>query len=143
MRPSLRIGVAVALAAVVVVAVGATWNARANQDQHERARMSNKMKTVCVGRFLIDMPEEAQVELSHARIRGFNIAAFGETFDEFQKRLAEREAQIRAKHDQLGGNKNLETSRLLISFACSLCVAANKNQPAQLHSSFHPQGEYE
>jgi hypothetical protein len=81
------------------------------QDENEVARMTQKMKTACIGRFLIDMPEEAQVELGQARIHGFNIATFEESADEFEKRLASREAQIRAKPDRLGGNRNLESTR--------------------------------
>lgn len=73
--------------------------------------MTGKMKTVCVGRFLIDMPEEARLELGQARIDGFNISAFAETEEEFQKRVATREAEIRAKPDRLGGNKNLESAK--------------------------------
>lgn len=94
-------------------AVGKVWDEREEdrRNEHEVARMTDKMKTVCVGRFLIDMPEEAQLELSEARIDGFKISAFTETPEEFQKRVADREAQIRAVPDWLGGNKNLESAR--------------------------------
>lgn len=73
--------------------------------------MTDKMKTVCVGRFLIDVPEEAEIELRQARIDGFEIASFNETEEEFQERVADREAQIKAKPDYLGGNKNMESAR--------------------------------
>ncbi|RYG88532.1 MAG: hypothetical protein EON59_04175 [Alphaproteobacteria bacterium] len=73
--------------------------------------MTDKMKTVCVGRFLIDVPEEAEIELRQARIHGFDIASFNETEEEFQKRVADREAQIKAKPDYLGGSKNMESAR--------------------------------
>lgn len=73
--------------------------------------MTDKMKTVCVGRFLIDVPEEAEIELRQARIDGFDIASFNETEKEFQKRVADREAQVKAKPDYLGGNKNMESAR--------------------------------
>lgn len=73
--------------------------------------MTQKMKTVCVGRLLIDLPEEAEAELTRARIGGFDIVAFNETADAFQKRVQDREAQLRAKPDQLGGNRNLELAR--------------------------------
>jgi hypothetical protein len=75
------------------------------------ARMTKKMKTVCVGRLLIDMPEEAQIQLSGARVDGFNVAAFTESSEAFQERLAQREAQLRAKPDRLGGNRNLEVEK--------------------------------
>lgn len=73
--------------------------------------MTDKMKTVCVGRFLIDVPEEAEIELRQARIDGFDISAFDETEEEFRKRVADRESQIRAKPDWRGGDKNLESVR--------------------------------
>jgi hypothetical protein len=81
------------------------------RDQHEVARMTDKMKAVCVGRFLIDMPEEAQIEFRQPRIDGFDISVFNETEEEFYKRVVDREAQIRATPDRLGGNKNLESAR--------------------------------
>ncbi len=107
------------LAAIVCAGLAATWavgevvdnDKVVRQDKHEVARMTEKMKTVCVGRFLIDMPEEAQVELTQARIDGFNIAAFDETLSEFETRVAGREQEINAKPDRLGGSKNLELVR--------------------------------
>lgn len=107
------------LAGVLFAGLAATWAVgevldepeMTRQDEHEVARMTQKMKTVCVGRFLIDMPEEAQVELAQARIHGFNVAAFEESHEEFQKRLADREAQIKVKPDRLGGNRNLEATK--------------------------------
>ncbi len=81
------------------------------QDRQELARMTDKLKTVCVGRFLIDMPEEAQLELRGARIDSFDIAGFNETLDEFEKRVADREEQLGATPDRRGGNKNLESVR--------------------------------
>jgi hypothetical protein len=94
-------------------AVGKVLDKRdeSRRDQHEVARMTDKMKTVCVGRFLIDVPEEAEIELRQARIDGFDIASFNETEQEFQKRVADREAQITAKPDYLGGSKNMESAR--------------------------------
>ena len=107
------------LAGALCAGLVATWavgkvsdkHEESRRDQHEVARMTDKMKTVCVGRFLIDVPEEAQIELRQARIDGFDIVAFNETEQEFQKRVADREAHIKAKPDHLGGSKNLEASR--------------------------------
>jgi hypothetical protein len=107
------------LALALCAGLAATWavgkvldkREEVRRDQYEVARMTDKMKTVCVGRFLIDLPEEAQVEMSEPRIHGFNLSAFDETEEEFRKRVEGREAQIRAKPDRLGGNKNLESAR--------------------------------
>jgi hypothetical protein len=70
-----------------------------------------KMKTVCVGRFLIDLPDEARVSLGGQRIDGVDIDTSDETDQAFWARVAAREAEIRAKPDRLGGNKNLESVR--------------------------------
>lgn len=119
MKSWLRSRLARMLAGVLCAGLAATWAVgkvldRREEDrrvQHEVARMTDKMKTVCVGRFLIDMPEEAQVEFRQGRIDGFDISAFNETDEEFQRRVADREAQLRAMPDYLGGNKNLESTR--------------------------------
>lgn len=105
------------LAGIVCAGLAATWavgevldnHKSVRQDKHEVARMTEKMKTICVGRFLIDLPEEANVELSGTNIKGFKVAAFDETREAYETRLAEREAQIRSKPDRLGGSRNLET----------------------------------
>lgn len=104
------------LAGLILAGLAATWAVGKVLGQHDDARpttkevgkMSEKMKTVCVGRFLIDMPEEAQVELARARIQGFDISAFDESTEEFGTRLASRENEIRSKPDRNGGNRNLE-----------------------------------
>jgi hypothetical protein len=70
-----------------------------------------KMKTVCVGRFLIDLPVEARVSLAGQSIDNFKIEASDETEEAFWVRVAAREAEIRAKPDRLGGNKNMESVR--------------------------------
>lgn len=103
------------LAGLVFAGLAATWAAgkvseqhEAYQDKQEVGRMTEKTKTVCVGRFLIDMPEEAQINLGQASVGGFDISAFEESSDDFQERVARREAEIKSKPDRLGGNKNLE-----------------------------------
>lgn len=97
------------LAGIVIAGLAGTWAIGAVRDQSEVARMTEKMKTVCVGRFLLDLPEEAEVELFRPRVDGFEINSFRESDDEFHSRVAERESQLRAIPDRLGGNRNLET----------------------------------
>ena len=48
--------------------------------------------------------------MSQSKIDGFVIQAFDETTEEFSKRVADREAQIMATPDWLGGNRNLESA---------------------------------
>jgi hypothetical protein len=106
----LQSGLAKALAGIVIVGLAGTWALGAVRDKHEVARMTEQMKTVCVGRLLIDMPVEAQIKLTRQRIDGFDIAAFDESREDFRTRLAAREAEIRARPDRNGGNKNMESA---------------------------------
>lgn len=59
--------------------------------------MTEQMKTVCVGRFLIDVPVHAQVSLSRDMLDGFSIETVEETEGAFRARVAEREREI-AQH---------------------------------------------
>lgn len=95
----------------VVSAALAAWAVGAAQDRYEVAKMTEKMKTVCVGRMLIDLPDEAEYRVYGARISGFNISAIAETPEAFDVRVAKREAEIGAKPDRFGRNKNLEIVR--------------------------------
>lgn len=111
MRRLFRTGLAVVLAGVVIAGLARTWDSGAEQDKHEVTRMTEKMKTVCVGRFLLDLPAEAQFELRRPRVDGFDIAVFDESDDEFQKRVMSRKEQLEATPDRPGGHKNLELNR--------------------------------
>jgi len=65
--------------------------------------MSKQMKTVCVGRFLIDVPANAQVTVSSASVDGFDIASYGdESREKFDERLIRREEEINAGKNQAG-----------------------------------------
>lgn len=99
------------LAIFLLAGLAATWAVGAAKDRHEVAKMTEKMKTVCVGRLLFDIPEQMQMHVSRPAVDGFDIGTFNESDDEFQKRLARREAELRATPDRLGGNKNVELAR--------------------------------
>ncbi|QOY92342.1 hypothetical protein IM543_11865 [Massilia sp. UMI-21] len=111
MRRLFRTGLAVMLAGVVIAGLASTWDTGARRDKHEVAKMTEKMKTVCVGRFLLDVPAEAQYAFHQPRVGGFDIAVFDETEDEFQKRVVARKTQLEAAPDRPGGHKNLESFR--------------------------------
>jgi hypothetical protein len=98
-------------AVVVVLGLAATWAMGAAWDTYKVMKMTGNMKTVCVGRMLIDLPKDAHIEMYEQWIEGFDIDAFAESEEAFAKRVAGREAQIRAKPDRLGGNKNMEAVR--------------------------------
>ena len=113
----LRNGLAKLLAGIVIVGLSGAWaigeirekRATAQRDQQEVARMTKEMKTVCIGRFLVDMPEEARLDLTRPRIDGFDISSFDEPEADFQVRLSQREERLKAMPDRLGGNRNLES----------------------------------
>lgn len=111
-KPS-RVFVGTVLAAITTTwAVSEVLSKRAlARDQQIAAQVTEKVKTVCVGRFLIEMPETSTVQLVRPTIDGFDLASFKETQAEFQARVATRESEIRTTPDQLGGNTNLELAR--------------------------------
>lgn len=59
--------------------------------------MMNKKKTVCVGRFLVDVPEQAEMSLSGERIHGFEINTVEEREEAFRDRIFAREFEIAAR----------------------------------------------
>ena len=119
MKRWLRNGLAKLLAALAFVGLTGAWaigearekRVTAQRDKDEVARMTQKMTTVCIGRFLVDLPQQTQLELTRPRIDGFDISSFDEPEAEFQARLIQRERRLRAAPDRLGGNKNLESVR--------------------------------
>jgi hypothetical protein len=110
MKRNLKIRAAVVLA-LAIGTLAAAWAAGAAWDTYKVAQMTEKMKTVCVGRMLIDLPEEAQVELYGQWLDGFDVQALAESPEAFKARVAAREAEIRGKPDRLGGHNNLELAR--------------------------------
>lgn len=108
MRPRHYVGFSIALVALGLVALALALNRSRQPDQVAIAHLFSKTKTVCVGRFLLDLPEDVRVEFSGVDVDAFKIAAFHETSEAFEARLAEREAQIRAMPDRNGRSRNLE-----------------------------------
>ena len=75
--------------------------------------MTAKKKTLCVGRYLVDVPAEADVSFSGSMLDGFDIVANKESESAFRQRIGEREAEIAARRaganaDSEGG---METAR--------------------------------
>jgi hypothetical protein len=80
------------------------------QEKSKVAKMTANMKTVCVGRFLIDVPDSTDVSLSRAFIQGFNISSQAETKEAFAARLSAHEAEINATMNSLG-RRNMEVAK--------------------------------
>jgi len=112
-RPASTLAVMAAACLMAAWAVGHVGERReaAGRDQREVAHMTASMKTVCIGRFLIDLPATAQVALSKERIDGLDIATFEESREEFMASMAARQSEIASTPDRLGGDRNLETVR--------------------------------
>lgn len=76
--------------------------------RREVAKMTGNTRTVCVGRFLIDVPAEAEVSLGRAFIGGFDIGAVPENEGQFRRRVRAREGEIRQTALNELGKENLE-----------------------------------
>jgi hypothetical protein len=97
-----------AMATALLLAVWVTSAASGDRDREEVARLTGNGKTVCVGRFLIDLPAEAEVSLGRAFIGGFDIAAVPENAAQFWQRIRAREGEIRQTALNELGTENLE-----------------------------------
>jgi len=92
----------VLLAALACAGSWAAGQVRSMRDRSEVAKMTEKMRTVCVGRYLVDVPVEAEVSMSHERIDGFAIETVEESEAQFRARVAAREAEIEALGSEAG-----------------------------------------
>ena len=62
------------------------------------------MKTICVGRFLVDVPAEAIVTYRGAGVTGWAISTVAdERSESFKTRLKEKESELRATKNERGG----------------------------------------
>jgi hypothetical protein len=99
-----------ALAAPVFVGMFILYAMQGMRDRDKVAKMTEKMKTVCVGRFLIDVPVAAEISLKRVFVDGFDISRRLESQDEWVARIAGREAELKQTFNKLG-RKNLESAR--------------------------------
>lgn len=86
---------------------------QAVQDRQKVAQMTKKMKTVCVGRFLIDLPAEAQVSIGRGFAGGYDISSTAdETDEEFAARLRHTETKLKEQRGE-DGRSSLESVKQL------------------------------
>jgi hypothetical protein len=76
-------------------------------DRHSVTKLTEQMKTACVGRFLIDLPASMDVSYSGIYVNGFWISTQTESQQAFDARILARQTAIEAEPNQRGG-KNLE-----------------------------------
>jgi hypothetical protein len=75
--------------------------------------MTEKRKTVCVGRYLIDVPAHAEVSLSGAMLDGFEIETIEESDSAFRARVEAQEAEITARGTATDGTGGMVAARNL------------------------------
>lgn len=99
-----------ALAIVGTIGVTCVRAVQSTQDTRKAAAMSDRMKTVCVGRLLIDLPESAQVTMKMANLDGFEVTWQAETAKDFAQWITDRERELGSAANMLG-RKNIELSK--------------------------------
>lgn len=104
----------------IVLFFGLTWagiwaadQVRSMRDRSVVAELKRKMRTICVGRLLIDIPAEAQVNLPDARIGGFEVETIKESDAEFQKRVLLRQNDINDRSPAFDGTGGMVKAREL------------------------------
>ncbi|KQV89813.1 hypothetical protein ASD15_24165 [Massilia sp. Root351] len=90
---------------VLVLIAGARLVKIIQEDQMKMRIAEMPMKTVCVGRFLIDVPKHAIVSFGATRLAGWSISVdYDETDDAFEARLAATETELRTMKNEKGWN---------------------------------------
>lgn len=73
--------------------------------QRERGNMQENpelMKTLCVGRFVFEVPNKATVAYRGARISGWEISSWVETDNEFLVRISNEEMKLKSQTNERG-----------------------------------------
>jgi hypothetical protein len=99
------------LAAFLCVGTLAAGQIRSMRDRSEVVKMTERMKTVCIGRFLIDVPAQAETTVSRERIAGFDIETIEEDQASFRQRIEAREAAVGADGAKSGGDGGVVEAR--------------------------------
>jgi hypothetical protein len=100
--PALR-----ALLALTVLALGAAGVACAAPLQRE-----SDMKTLCVGRFLLDVPAGTTVNPGYVYAKKKVETATGVSTERFRQQVAAREAALAAASHRLGGSMSVSQTRI-------------------------------
>ncbi|MDP3673246.1 MAG: T6SS immunity protein Tli4 family protein [Telluria sp.] len=71
--------------------------------KYEVRKMTQEMKTMCVGRFLIDVPADAEMSFRPAFLSGWDIwTNSNETDEQFERRLEKKEAELKKAKNEKG-----------------------------------------
>jgi hypothetical protein len=106
-------------------------------DKQKVAKMTDKMKTVCVGRFLIDLPAEAEVTIGRAAIGGIDLSStMHESEEEFTSRLQKTEIEIKRTLNE-ESRVSLESVRQLSGEAAKGTLFVHNRRRSKLHRGDH------
>jgi len=121
------VGIAMASALTLVSFLANSF--QTDEDRQKVAKMTGTMKTVCVGRFLIDLPAEATVRLRRGFVGGYDVASTDrETDDDFTERLGTLENMLLDGKEEYG---KLELAKDLLSATGQGKVFVHNRRPAQ------------
>jgi hypothetical protein len=127
------VGIAMASALTLVSFLANSF--QTDEDRQKVAKMTGTMKTVCVGRFLIDLPAEATVRLRRGFVGGYDVASTDrETDDDFTERLGALENTLRDGKEEYG---KLESAKELLSATGQGKVFVHNRRPAQTIENGH------
>lgn len=73
--------------------------------------MTENIKTVCVGRFLVDVPATAEFSVSRETVGGFELETVQESEEAFRKRVGVRETDIASRGPSTDGKGGLVEAR--------------------------------
>jgi hypothetical protein len=91
----------IAAIAVTVCLAGTVLSGCKNEDKEVAKKMTQKMMTVCVGRFLIDLPEGAEVSFAPARVAGVTITVQPSyTEAKYTAKLGQREQELNQQRNE-------------------------------------------
>lgn len=98
-------GRSIPLALLVLLACGWAVSKIHNfYDKEKVKQMTATMKTICVGRFLIDVPAAADVSFAPAFVSGWTVSVDSqETDEQFASRLTSKEAELKATKNERHG----------------------------------------
>lgn len=100
-----RIRIGIALVLIILIGKFSLWEVRDMRAKADVNKMTETMKTVCVGRFLIDVPSDARIGFRGAFLSGWTIATRGdESTSQFHERLADKETELKSEKNEKGLN---------------------------------------
>lgn len=127
-----------ALALMVSALVGFVSSGLQNaRDRGEMEQLTNDMKTVCVGRLLIDLPAQAEVTIGRGAIGGIDLSStMHESEEEFASRVQKTETDIAGTLNE-ESQVSLESVRQLSGEAGKGKLFVHNRRRSTLHRGDH------